>query len=676
MSSTAIERSTFYDRTGQSVRLSAVVGKGGEGSVYEITGQEDTVAKIYDSPVTDEKADKLSTMAGICNNRLLKLSAWPIDTLHEKPGGQIAGFLMQRIREHKGIHVLYSPKSRLSEFPDARWPFLIHCATNLARAFAVIHEQGHVIGDVNHGNVVVSKQATVKLIDCDSFQVHANDRIFTCEVAVSTHTPPELQGLVLKDITRTKNHDGFGFAVLIFQLLFMGRHPFSGEYSGDEEMFLERAIREFRFAYGSDTLSRKMKQPPGTLRLEAVSESVANLFQSAFLQEENRPSATDWITGLEELSQNLCQCYNNKSHAYLKTLARCPWCEIEAKSGALLFNPAWGSMLPNGLGFNLPVVWKQVAELTLPRQPILPTGPSFGSMLRSSEEVIRAWRSNLVYLGLPSLIMLFIGILISYFAAPIDVGLAILILSGAIGIALTHRMANDFLAESTETRDELEKQLHEIKEHWFHERERKQFEDLRTQLQAKKTQYLDLHRFRQLKVQKLEAESKKHRLNEYLRKFSIDESPMPEDSEDVRHLLKMHNVETAADFYRESILAAGETVERVMTGLIEWQRSIEKTFVFNPATDISPSDIEAIDNETVALRVKLERDIHTGQLTLRKISEEVKSVPHSLRPKLNEVLTQIARFDLDARIGAASSVPMALTIISIIISLIIFTASK
>ena len=26
------------------------------------------------------------------------------------------------------------------------------------------------------------------------------------------------------------NHDNFGLAVLIFQLLFMGRHPFSGRY--------------------------------------------------------------------------------------------------------------------------------------------------------------------------------------------------------------------------------------------------------------------------------------------------------------------------------------------------------------------------------------------------------------------------------------------------------------
>ena len=36
-------------------------------------------------------------------------------------------------------------------------PFLIHTAANIARAFAVVHESGQVIGDVNHGNIVVFK---------------------------------------------------------------------------------------------------------------------------------------------------------------------------------------------------------------------------------------------------------------------------------------------------------------------------------------------------------------------------------------------------------------------------------------------------------------------------------------------------------------------------------------
>src|SRR5581483_11019597 len=238
----AVPKSKFrlYDRNGEAVSLLSEVGRGGEGTVYEVADRQDIVAKIYNHSVDNDKALKLSSMADLCNDRLLGLSAWPTDILRDSNDGCTVGFLMQRIHGHKGIHVLYSPKSRLNEFPNAAWPFLLHAATNLARAFAVIHEHGHVIGDVNHGNVLVSTQAMVKLIDCDSFQIEAAGRTFACGVGVSTHTPPELQGVAFKDITRTINHDCFGLAVLIFQLLFMGRHPFSGQYSGQGEMTLER----------------------------------------------------------------------------------------------------------------------------------------------------------------------------------------------------------------------------------------------------------------------------------------------------------------------------------------------------------------------------------------------------------------------------------------------------
>lgn len=133
--------------------------------------------------------------------------------------------------------------------------------TNVARAFAVVHENGHVIGDVNHANIFVSEQATVMLIDCDSFQITTNGRRYLCEVGVSTHQPPEFQGISLRNEIRTPNHDNFGLAVIIFQMIFVGRHPFSGTYLGPGEMSLEKAIKEFRFAYGASAATKMMKPP-------------------------------------------------------------------------------------------------------------------------------------------------------------------------------------------------------------------------------------------------------------------------------------------------------------------------------------------------------------------------------------------------------------------------------
>ena len=153
-------------------------------------------------------------------------------------------------RAPRNIHELYSPKSRIGVFPEADFLFLTHVCTNIARAFAVVHLCGHVIGDVNHGNLLVGPNGTVTLIDCDSFQFRNGSKIFTCDVGTDLFTPPELQNRRLKGIERTSNHDCFGLAVLLFHLLFMGRHPFAGRYSGAGEMPIEKAIAEYRFAYG------------------------------------------------------------------------------------------------------------------------------------------------------------------------------------------------------------------------------------------------------------------------------------------------------------------------------------------------------------------------------------------------------------------------------------------
>src|SRR5207253_934552 len=154
--------------TGRPLNLGPELGSGGEGAVFELRDRSDTVAKLYHKPLPPEKASKIAGMAKFSNERLLKLTAWPSEPILMGSGaGPVVGFTMPKITGHKQAFSLYSPKLRLQEFPTASWQFLIRSAANAARAFAVVHESGHVIGDVNHGNLFVGTKATVRLIDCD-----------------------------------------------------------------------------------------------------------------------------------------------------------------------------------------------------------------------------------------------------------------------------------------------------------------------------------------------------------------------------------------------------------------------------------------------------------------------------------------------------------------------------
>ena len=229
---------TFYDSKGQSYVLNQQIGRGGEGTVFYCPNDISLVAKIYHAPVTDEKAEKLRWMADNKNEQLLKVAAWIVDTLHDENKVTV-GFLMPNVKA-KEIHELYSLKSRRVHFPDATWKFLIHTAANVARAFYNLHKNDHVMGDVNHGNCVVLRDGTVKLIDCDSYSISKGDFRYRCEVGVATHLAPELQGVDLGEIERENKHDNFGLAVIIFQLLFLRQTSVFGKLLGRRRQIARR----------------------------------------------------------------------------------------------------------------------------------------------------------------------------------------------------------------------------------------------------------------------------------------------------------------------------------------------------------------------------------------------------------------------------------------------------
>jgi len=295
----------LVDRKGAQVALGRGIATGGEGTILEVATDNSLVAKVYHSEPDAEKAAKLAALVAAKNDDLLKLAAWPVETLHARTGGPPVGFVMRRLNGYHDIHKLYGPKTRMNEFPGANWKFLVHAAANLARAFRLIHRNGHVIGDVNQGSVLVASNATVRLVDCDSFQITRAGRTYFCDVGVPIYQPPEFQDKKsFRGLVRTPNHDNFGLAILIFQLLFIARHPFCGRYSGPAEMPIERAIKEYRYAYGSGANLRQMAPPPGALPREAVADHVAQLFERAFGPngaKPGRPDADEWTKALDAL---------------------------------------------------------------------------------------------------------------------------------------------------------------------------------------------------------------------------------------------------------------------------------------------------------------------------------------------------------------------------------------
>jgi DNA-binding helix-hairpin-helix protein with protein kinase domain len=367
---------TLVTGKGIVIQLGRELGKGGEGSVHEVPGNSRQVAKLYHKMPDARKQAKLSFMAATADEQLLRHTAWPQETLHTTRNGPVVGFLMPKVTERAPIHMLYSPAHRRQDYPKAAWDFLLTAARNTAAAFSTLHSHGHVLGDVNQGNVMVGSDSVVVLIDCDSFQIDANGVVHLCEVGVSHFTPPELQGMAaFGGLKRSFNHDNFGLALLVFHILFGGRHPYSGVPLRKEVgEVLERDIKAFRFAYARDAQSRDIGPPPKSIPVSLVPEPIEAMFELAFTERGTavgRPSAHQWVSAIDALRGHLKKCRTTQMHVYPDHLARCPWCALEDK-GIVYFIDLGMSSTTTASGFVLNKAWAVIQAVPAPAPITIP----------------------------------------------------------------------------------------------------------------------------------------------------------------------------------------------------------------------------------------------------------------------------------------------------------------
>lgn len=321
---------------GSTYIITKELGKGGEGQVFELSDPQ-LVLKIYNDPVPQEKMQKLRLMVSLDNAKVEQYAAWPRDVVTDSSGA-VVGFAMRKLSNYVPLHMLFSPMDRKRIFPEKGYDFLVHVARNLCAAFYTLHSAGFVIGDINEGNILVDQRGLIAFIDCDSFQIRDGNSYHFCEVGVPRYTPPELLSRQsFANVVRTTNTDAFSMAILIFQLLFLGRHPFAGRNLTTEEIDEEAAIKQHLFAYSQNGGKRKLSPPIDSLPITNLSAGLIGLFYQAFETEQNRPDPALWIKELDLFLKTMTQCAKNKGHKYPDHLQQCPWCQIKEKRNIVYF---------------------------------------------------------------------------------------------------------------------------------------------------------------------------------------------------------------------------------------------------------------------------------------------------------------------------------------------------
>lgn len=648
----------FYDSSGKEISLGTQIGRGGEGTVFEVNGDPESVAKIYHQPPDAERADKLRWMSSLDDPQLRRVSAWIVEVILDRPDGDVVGFMMPRVGA-KEIHELYSLKSRRVYFPQATWKFLIHTATNVARAFHSLHRNGHVMGDVNHGNCVVLPDGTVKLIDCDSYSLLREDRHYRCEIGVGTHLAPELQGSDLGEIERLPQHDNFGLAVIIFQLLFLGRHPFSGMFLGDEEKSLEECIRERRFAYAENAELLYVKQPPGTLSLSELTPRLATMFERAFLTDD-RPEPREWIEALDDLSNSLTQCQVLGGHAYFNELGACPWCRLESETGLILF-PIFGAKGADD--FNIFTVENLLNDIR--RRTELPTWPKppEGGFHRSQKALdlsanFRFEAKKQIFIF--SLLILALSVVLPFFVAIIISFVVMLILLRNFRSWVTEERMEFEVEEETAKR-----KLGGIRTEWMELDRAKSVPTNVGHLERLIDDYKGVQLELIDKARALKENSVRYQHDRRLSSFKISATGQfePEELATIESL----GILSAADVATGRSDGFQKLSPDLSEKLVAWKSEIEATLEVEQA-EFPAVDISHLKSETSLRRKSLEQDIETLVFDIRRESAMNGARHKRLAHDAGEYLSRLSQAKVDLK---TSRIPAFYAPLMVILSILL-----
>ncbi|MCC6192186.1 MAG: zinc ribbon domain-containing protein [Anaerolineales bacterium] len=329
-----------YDAQRRPLALGSEVGRGGEAAVYRLAGQPAVLAKLYHRaprPGYDLKLAWMQAHPPTDPTQSLGHAsiAWPTQLLYDARGA-LVGYAMVHVQNAVPLLLVFNPRLRAKTLPNFNRRYLHRTARNLAAALGALHATNYVVGDLNESNVMVMPSALVTLIDADSFQVQrrvgAKPVLHPCPVGKPEYTPPELQGRTFAEVPRQPEHDRFGLAVLVFQLLMEGNHPFRALWlAASDPPPVEARIRDGHWPYASKP-GLPIAPPRHAPALDSLHPELATLMRLCFVdghaRPASRPTPEAWERAIATAEKALVTC--RQGHFYSRHLAQCPSCAVLA----------------------------------------------------------------------------------------------------------------------------------------------------------------------------------------------------------------------------------------------------------------------------------------------------------------------------------------------------------
>lgn len=327
----------------RSVTLGALLKSGGAGSVFLIRELPAQVAKIYHRELSLETYErKLKAMLLLTPNlpdineagkRFVQI-AWPQAILRDDRG-RFIGFTMPSldIKATSELEYIMQERQARAEGLPIGLGTKITLAANLSAVIAELHRQHHYVVDMKPVNLRFYRQSLyMAMLDCDGFSIQGQGERFEAPQFTPDYLAPEFQVKGI-DAAGEEQQDRFALAVVIFQLLNFGIHPFTGKPTSDQvPTDIPGRIAARCYAYG--LRPHKAIVPSMVSGHEAINVRLRHLFDRAFESTGlTRPSAGEWASALKLFAQkstgSLIVCKTNKEHQHFVE-SHCAACNRDA----------------------------------------------------------------------------------------------------------------------------------------------------------------------------------------------------------------------------------------------------------------------------------------------------------------------------------------------------------
>jgi len=341
------------DRSGQAfpiyIDISSRLGEGATAFIYKVKMQSELfAAKIY-KPGRVFSIQKLEAMlaappanvvATEGNHRFVQY-AW-VSYLLKDSNDKVLGFLMPYVDQQStySLDTYYDPilSKRLTGNHLGALSLRLEIASNLCRLIYQLHDCGHHFIDIKPQNIRVYKDNhRVVLLDCDGFSIsnrNGQPSRFPADLISTDFIAPETSRNHLAPNALGEGQDRYGLAVILFQLLNYGTHPFQGIVIDPSIQVSTNDERAALWLYPHGVVPHpRVKPRPQSIHELFLPESRA-LFDRAFTG-VNRPTPHEWANHFQEILDNRllvrCQRFpDNIGHIHFRGQA-CIGCAVEGQ---------------------------------------------------------------------------------------------------------------------------------------------------------------------------------------------------------------------------------------------------------------------------------------------------------------------------------------------------------